>query len=134
MLKSRRRKVRRVSSDINITPLADVSLSLLLGFLVITPIIVETLSAVLPRTGAGLPTGRVKQDVVVVLTADEKILINGEETPEEALAGKLAEVFPPETDIERKVMFTGAGEVAYDRVIHVLDLLKENGIEAIGLR
>lgn len=134
MLSPRGRSARAVSSNINITPLADVSLSLLLGFLVITPIIMETLSAALPKTGTGLPSGRVKQDVVVVLTADGKILVNGKETPEEALPAKLEEFFPPGSDVERKVMFTGAGEVGYDRVIHLLDLLKESGIEAIGIR
>lgn len=134
MLKSRRRTARRLHSDINITPLADISLSLLLGFLVITPIIVESLSAVVPGSGVGMPTGRVKQDVVVVLTLEEKILVNGKEVSEEELTAKLEEIFPPGSDVERKVMFTGAGEVKYDRVIRLLDLLKENGIEVIGIR
>ena len=134
MLKSRRRTARRLSSDINVTPLADISLSLLLGFLVITPIIIETLSAVVPGSGVGVPTGRVKQDVVVVLTSEANILVNGKETPEEELSAKLEEIFPPGSDVERKVMFTGAGEVEYDRVIHLLDLLKEHGIEVIGIR
>ena len=134
MLKARRRTARRLSSDINVTPLADVSLSLLLGFLVITPIIIETLSAVVPGTGVEVSTGRVKQNVVVVLTAEEKILVNGKETPEEELSAVLEKIFPLGSDVERKVMFTGAGEVNYDRVIHLLDLLKENGIEVIGIR
>ena len=44
-----RRKPARAQSSINVTPLADVSLSLLLGFLVITPIIFQTLSTKLPQ-------------------------------------------------------------------------------------
>jgi len=134
MLRYHRRMARRLQSDINITPLADISLSLLLGFLVITPIIIETLSTVLPRSGVGMPTGRVKQDVVVVLTSDEMILLNGREVSEEELPAKLEELFPPGAEVERKVMFTGSGEVKYNRVIHLLDLLKESGIEVIGIR
>ena len=130
----RRRKTTKPNATINVTSLGDVSLSLLLGFLVITPILIQTLSANLPRSGSGPSSGRTKQDVIVAFTAEEKILVNGEEVAETDLPAKLAELFPPGADVERKVMFTGAGEVGYDRVIHLMDLLKENGIETIGIR
>lgn len=130
----RRRKLSSMESWINVTPLADVSLSLLLGFLVITPVLIETLSANLPRSGSGPSSGRTKQDVIVALTAEEKVLVNGEEVAEEELSSKLMELFPEGADVERKVMFTGAGEVGYDRVIQVMDALREYGIETIGIR
>ena len=121
-------------SGINITPLGDVSLSLLLGFLVITPIITETLSTTLPQAGSGVASGAVKQDPVVVLTAEGTILVNGKEVEEEALPAKLGELFPEGSDQERKVMFTGSGEVPYRDIIRLLDLLKVNGVQAIGIR
>jgi len=130
----RRRKLTKPNSTINVTSLGDIALSLLLGFLVITPIIIQTLSADLPRSGSGPSAGRTKQNVIVALTPEEKILVNGEEVAEEDLSAKLAELFPPGADVERKVMFTGAGEVGYERVIHLMDILKENGIDTIGIR
>jgi len=130
--KRRRRVVSRPYSSINITSLGDISLSLLLGFLVITPVVIETISSTLPRSGVGPSSGEVKQDVVVVLTAEGKVLVNGEEVGEEGLPSKLDELFPP--GAERKVLFTGAAEVGYDRVVHIMDLLKENGVEKIGIR
>ncbi len=130
----RRRKLTRSSAEINMTSLGDIALSLLLGFLVITPIIIQTLSADLPRSGSGPSAGRTKQEVIVALTAEEKILVNGEEVAEEDLPAKLEELFPPGADVDRKVMFTGSGEVGYERVIHLMDVLKENGIETIGIR
>ena len=133
MPRRKRTSIKPVSM-INITPLGDVSLSLLLGFLVITPIIIETLSAALPRSGTGPSTGRVKQDVVVVLTGEHKILVNGTEVPDVELPTKLRELFPPGSDVERKVMFTGAGEASYDEVIHLMDVLRESGVETIGIR
>ncbi len=117
----------------NATPLADVSLSLLLGFLVITPIILQTLATQLPQAG-GVAAGQVRPDPSVVLTAANEILIDDKKVSAEELPARLRELFPPEADAERRVVFTGSGEVPYQAVIDVLDLLKENGVETIGIR
>jgi len=113
--------------------MGDVSLSLLLGFLVITPIILETMSATLPQ-GGGVASGQMKQDPIVVLDADGKILINGKETTRQELPSELAELFPEGIQGERKVMFTGSPEAPYTEVIALLDLLKENGVQTFGIR
>ncbi len=129
------RKLRnpRSSSSLNMTPLADVSLSLLLGFMVITPIIFQTLSAELPA-GAGVGSGQIQQDPIIEYTAEQKILLNGDEVTMEELRERLDEFFPPGTDRQRKVMFTGSGELVYDEVVAFLDFLREYGIETIGIR
>ena len=132
-MRRRSRAVSQLESEINVTPMGDVSLSLLLGFLVITPIIIETMSTSLPQ-GGGVASGQVKQDPVLVLEAEGRILVNGAEVAREDLPGKLAEIFPAGTAGQRKVMFTGAPAVPYAEVIAVLDLLKEHGVEAFGIR
>lgn len=129
----RKRNISRIESSINVTPMGDVSLSLLLGFLVITPIILETMSATLPQ-GGGVASGQVKPDPVIALDKDAKILVDGKEVSREDLPAKLRELFPEGALIERKVMFTGSEEVPYLEVIALLDLLKENGIETFGIR
>jgi len=134
MPRRRHRKGHRVDSSINITPLGDVSLSLLLGFLVITPIIIETMATTLPQEGSGVSAGAVRQDPIVVLTAEGQILLNGREVTEQELPAELEELLPPGMAGERKVMFTGAGDIAYRDVMHLLDVMKKNGIEAIGIR
>ena len=133
MARHRKRTVNP-ESGINITPLGDVSLSLLLGFLVITPIITETLSATLPQEGSGVASGAIRQDPIVVVTAEGIILINGKEVTEGEIPAKMAELFPEGAEIERKVLFTGSGEIPYRDIIRILDLLKLNGVEAIGIR
>ena len=133
MARRRKRGVSRLESEINVTPMGDVSLSLLLGFLVITPIIIETMSTTLPQ-GGGVASGQVKQDPVLVLDAEGQIMINGEEVTREDLPQKLGELFPVGTAGERKVMFTGSGEVEYQEVIKVLDKLRELGVETFGIR
>jgi biopolymer transport protein ExbD/biopolymer transport protein TolR len=128
----RGKRLSKPESSLNVTPMADVSLSLLLGFLVITPIILETLSAKLPQ-GAGAAAGQVKQDPVIELTAQSEILFDGKEITREELPAKLDEHFPQKY-LERKVMFTGSGEVLYEDVVDLLDLLKGLGVATIGIR
>ena len=123
----------RSESSINVTPLADVSLSLLLGFMVITPIIFQTLSATLPQ-GAGAASGQVKPDPIVEYTADRRILLDTKEVTMEELLRKIDELHPPGSRAKRKVMFTGSGELPYDEIITFLDQLREHGVETIGIR
>ena len=126
-------KSTRSESSINVTPLADVSLSLLLGFMVITPIIFQTLSATLPQ-GAGAASGQVKPDPIVEYTADRRILLDSKEVTMEELLRRIEELHRPGSGAKRKVMFTGAGELPYDEIITFLDQLREHGVETIGIR
>lgn len=123
----------RLQSNINVTPMGDVSLCLLLGFLVITPILLESLSATLPQAG-GVSSAQANPDPIIVLTAEGKILIDGAEVTDAELPAKIAELFPAQAMVERKVMFQGAGEVPYQNVVAVLDRLKELGVETFGIR
>ena len=129
----RKRRTSKIESSINVTPMGDVSLSLLLGYLVITPIVIQTLSATLPQ-GGGVASAQAKPDPIVVLTAEGKILINDQEVTREGVPARLAELFPEGAVGERKVMFTGAPEVSYDDVISLIDLLRGNGVEEFGIR
>ncbi len=130
----KRRSLGQLNSSINVTPMGDVALCLLLGFLVITPIIIESLVANLPR--AGVASGQLTRDPVVVVTATGQILIDDREVAFEDLPKKIAELFPPEMALaaERKVMFSASGELEYQEVIRVLDTLRAHGVETFGIR
>ena len=132
-MKRRRRRPSRLESSINVTPMGDVSLSLLLGFLVITPIVMETMAADLPQ-GGGVSSGQARQDPLVVYTAEKKILVDGAEVTLADLPARMVELFPAGATAERKVMFTGAGEVPYDDVIALFDTLRALGVETFGIR
>ena len=83
--------------------------------------------------GAGAAAGQVNQDPLIELTAESKILFDGKEIGKEELVVKLNERFP-QHHLERKVMFTGSGEVLYEDVVALLDLLKGLGVANIGIR
>ena len=124
----------RSESSLNVTPLADVSLSLLLGFMVITPIIFQTLSATLPQQGSA-GSSQVKPDPIIEYLADRTIKLNGKQVSIEQLEERLQALLPAAAEGSvRKVMFTGAGELIYDDVILLLDQLRGFGVEKIGFR
>lgn len=51
-----------------------------------------------------------------------------------SVAAGIAELFPPESTRERKVIFDGDEKARYEHVVHVMDILRKQGIEAIGIR
>jgi biopolymer transport protein ExbD len=124
----------KLSSEINVTPLADVTLSLLILFLVITPVILYSFTADLPVAGRGMATGQVEKEVTVAVAEDGTIQLDGEDVSEQELSERIAELFPPDSPRERKVVFDGNEKAKYDIVVHVMDVLRRQGIEAIGIR
>ena len=122
-----------LSADINVTPFIDVIMVLLIFFLVITPIILFAFSAELPQAGAAASAWQPEEEFVLTLTDNHVLQVNGVEVSEEGLATKIAEFFNDEKK-ERKVIFNGGKKASYEKVMQLLDLLKKNGIEAIGIR
>ena len=122
-----------LSADINVTPFIDVIMVLLVFFLVITPIILFAFSAELPQAGAAASAWQPEEEFVLTLTDNHVLQVNGVEVSEEGLATKIAEFFKDEKK-ERKVIFNGGKKASYEKVMQLLDLLKKNGIEAIGIR
>ena len=122
------------SADINVTPFIDVLMVLLIFFLVITPIILFSFNAELPQAGAAASAWQPEEEFVLTLTDNLTLQVNGVEVSEAGLITKINEFFTPESKRERKVIFNGGKKASYEKVIELLDLLKKNGIEAIGIR
>ena len=133
---ARLKKVLRGESkaEINITPFVDVLMVLLIFFLVITPIILFSFNAELPQAGAAASAWQPEEEFVLTLTDNLTLQVNGVEVNEAGLVAKINEFFTAESKRERKVIFNGGKKASYDKVIELLDLLKKNGIEAIGIR
>ena len=84
--------------------------------------------------GRGMASGQVEKDVTVAVTEESVILLDGEEVTEEELTTQIAELFPPGTTRERKVIFDGHVKAPYEHVVHVMDVLRQQGIEAINVK
>ena len=130
----RRRRGRgksRPMAEINITPMVDVMLVLLIIFMVAAPLLTVGVPVELPETAANaLPTEQ-EEPLTVTLAADGRILIQGSKEAQDALIPKLRAI-AAERD-SNKVFLRADGSIAYARVMEVMGALNAGGFNNIGL-
>lgn len=119
-------------SDINITPLVDVVLVLLIIFMVITPIVQMGYGVqVPPKVETSAPVPQDSNQVIVRLDADGRPWINKQQLSMQEFPLKLREAL---TGRSSKVVFFAAdGELTYDRVADFMDICRDNGAQNLGI-
>jgi biopolymer transport protein ExbD len=120
-------------ADINMTPMIDILLVLIIIFMVITPLTPKGLEALVPQPP---PPGAKQSDadqrtVVVSVNADRSMLINQEPTDEGRLGSRLEEIF--KTRAERVMFVKGDPSLEFQYVARVIDIAKGAGIDKVGL-
>ncbi|HUP63601.1 MAG TPA: biopolymer transporter ExbD [Thermoanaerobaculia bacterium] len=121
-----------VKSDINVTPLVDVVLVLLIIFMVITPVVqMGYLVKVPPKAPANLPPSAVQDQIVLRLYAGNRVLINKEEMTMEQFPNRIREIL--RGNQAKMVFFAGARDVEYDATMKFLDLARNSGARNIGI-
>jgi biopolymer transport protein ExbD len=120
-------------ADINMTPMIDVLLVLIIIFMVITPLTPKGLEALVPQPPkADQPQSQADQrTVVIVINRDKSMTINQEPTDEQRLGPRLEEIF--KTRAERVVFVKGDNELEYQYVAKAIDIAHGAGIDKVGL-
>jgi biopolymer transport protein TolR len=117
-------------SQINVTPLVDVMLVLLLIFMVTAPIIQQGVQVSLPKVKAEALPGKNEQFVVSITRKDE-IYLNDTKLSAADLTDKLAAISRERPD--REVFIRADEQVPYGEVIRTMAAIKAAGVENVGM-
>jgi len=122
-----------VRSEINITPLVDVVLVLLIIFMVLTPILLKQMEVNVPQkdNAVDVKPQVTTEQVVIRIEADGRLSINHEPVSPEQLAEKVRITFAARRE---KVLFFDVDDKAnYGQVVSVMDTCRGAGVKVLGI-
>jgi biopolymer transport protein TolR len=120
-----------LKADINVTPLVDVMLVLLIIMMLVAPLLQQGVSVRLPTATNTTDHPETQGQTVVAIAPNRDLYLNAKPIREAELAMKVTEQL--ETQKEKVVLIKADEEVEYSAVMSVMDQLRQAGIEDIGL-
>ena len=120
-----------VKSDINVTPLVDVMLVLLIIMMLIAPMLQQGVALKLPTATNTVDKPEVQGQTIIAIAKDRLLYLNAKQIQEGELATKVTELL--ENTKDKIVLIKADEEVEYSAVMSAMDQLRQAGIEDIGL-
>ena len=120
-----------VKSDINVTPLVDVMLVLLIIMMLIAPMLQKGVNVQLPLAGNTVAKPDNQEQTVVAVDAQNQMWINGLLISKADFVDRIKSLLEDKTD--RTVLIKGDQDASYSAIMQAMDYLHEAQIEDIGL-
>ncbi len=120
-----------VKSDINVTPLVDVMLVLLIIMMLVAPMLEQGVNVKLPQAQNSVEKPQSSQQTILAIGANKAFYLNAKQVAEGELATKINEILADKT--EKVVLIRADEEVEYGAVMAAMDQLRQAGVEDIGL-
>ena len=120
-----------VKSDINVTPLVDVMLVLLIIMMLVAPMLQQGVVLKLPTATNTVDKPEVQGQTIIAISKDKLLYLNAKQVQEGDLATKVTEYLENQKD--KIVLIKADEEVEYSAVMSAMDQLRQAGIEDIGL-
>ena len=120
-----------VKSDINVTPLVDVMLVLLIIMMLVAPMLQQGVQVTLPKATNTTDKPEQSGQTVLAISKDKSFYLNAKQVPEADLARRVNEFLENKT--EKVVVIKADEEVEYGAVMAAMDQLRQAGVEDVGL-
>ena len=120
-----------IKADINVTPLVDVMLVLLVIMMIIAPMLQQGVSVTLPVATHTEQKPESQDQAVIAIAANKSIYLNARPIQEAELGTKVSEFLESKT--EKVVLINADEDVDYGSVMSAMDQLRAVGVEDIGL-
>ena len=130
---NKREEGKKVNSNINVTPMVDVMLVLLIIFMVITPMLNNKVNVDLPVANAAIIMENANKEdaVTVAVTRDGRAYLGGDQVSVDTLAAKISDKLTNKTD--KTVYLRGDIRANYGKVMDVVDQIRAAGVSNLAL-
>ena len=124
------RGTKKYMSDINVTPLVDVMLVLLIIFMVTAPMMTQGVKVNLPKTvSKNIKTS--EEPLILTITRNKEVFLEDHKLPVQDLDVKIAKIFENRRD--KEVLIRADKDVTYGFVVKVMAMVKRAGINKLGM-
>jgi len=120
-----------IKADINVTPLVDVMLVLLIIMMIVAPMLQQGVAVTLPKAENGVPKPETQAQTVLAVGANKSIYLNAVPVREEDIVTRLTDIL--ERASEKIVLIKADQDAPYGTVMLVMDKAREAQVEDIGL-